>query len=172
MNKRRVVIIGILLITGIILGVKHWQNQQHIQKHQPIPRDSIEHLLDNGIQFSKLIKKKQFLDNIKIDNIKIVNQKISFRIKNNSKDSVFLSNQIAVGDKDQITTFFTHDTTDKKIELKPGSEQILEIQNNQSELSQIIGTSISEKNIHILKPIYQKYDSPTLIGIAKYSSGE
>ena len=124
MNKRRIILIVILLISGAVLSIKHWQSQQPSSKHQP-PRDDIERLLDNGIQFSELVKKKQFLNDIKISNVKINEQKITYTIQNASKNSVFLSNQLQIGNR--ITLVSTTDIVDKKIELRAGEEKTLEL---------------------------------------------
>lgn len=167
MNKRRIILIAILLIAGVVLSIKHWQSQQPSSKHQP-PRDDIERLLDNGIQFSELVKKKQFLNDIKISNVKINGQKITYTIQNTSKNSVFLSNQLQIGDHE--TFVLTKDTVDKKIELRSGEEKTLELTISKQELSKILDGQIDENNIRLLKPIYQKYDSPALIGIAKYET--
>ena len=169
MNKRRIILIAILLIAGVVLSIKHWQSQQPSSKHQP-PRDDIERLLDNGIQFSELVKKKQFLNDIKISNVKISNQKITYTIQNASKNSVFLSNQLQIGDHE--TFILTKDTVDKKIELRASEEKTLELTISKQELSKILDGQIDENNIRLFKPIYQKYNSPTLIGIAKYESGK
>jgi hypothetical protein len=167
MNKRRIILIVILLISGAVLSIKHWQSQQPSSKHQP-PRDDIERLLDNGIQFSELVKKKQFLNDIKISNVKINEQKITYTIQNASKNSVFLSNQLQIGNR--ITLVSTTDIVDKKIELRAGEEKTLELTIGKQEVSKILDGQIDENNIRLLKPIYQKYDSPTLIGVAKYEA--
>lgn len=167
MNKRRIILIAILLIAGAVLSVKNWQSQQPSSKHQP-PQDDIERLLDNGIQFSKLVKKKQFLNDIKISNVKINEQKITYTIQNASKNSVFLSNQLQIGNR--ITLVSTTDIVDKKIELRAGEEKTLELTIGKQEVSKILDGQIDENNIRLLKPIYQKYDSPTLIGVAKYEA--
>lgn len=167
MNKRRIILIAILLIAGAVLSVKHWQSQQPSSKHQP-PRDDIERFLDNGIQFSELVKKKQFLNDIKISNVKISSQKITYTIQNASKNSVFLSNQLQIGDRTTLVS--TTDTVDKKIKLRAGEEKTLELTISKQELSKILDGQIDENNIRLLKPIYQKYDSPALIGVAKYEA--
>lgn len=164
MNKRRIILIVILLISGAVLSIKHWQSQQPSSKHQP-PRDDIERLLDNGIQFSELVKKKQFLNDIKISNVKISSQKITYTIQNASKNSVFLSNQLQIGNR--ITLVSTTDIVDKKIELRAGEKKTLELTISKQEVSKILDGQIDENNIQLLKPIYQKYDSPALIGVAK-----
>ena len=41
---------------------------------------------------------------------------------------------------------------------------------SKQELSKILDGQIDENNIRLLKPIYQKYDSPALIGVAKYEA--
>ena len=167
MNKRRIILIAILLIASVVLSIKHWQSQQPSGKHQP-PQDDIERLLDNGIQFSELVKKKQFLNDIKISNVKINEQKITYTIQNASKNSVFLSNQLQIGNR--ITLVSTTDIVDKKIELRAGEEKTLELTIGKQEVSKILDGQIDENNIRLLKPIYQKYDSPTLIGVAKYEA--
>lgn len=167
MNKRRIILIVILLISGAVLSIKHWQSQQPSSKHQP-PRDDIERLLDNGIQFSELVKKKQFLNDIKISNVKISSQKITYTIQNASKNSVFLSNQLQIGNR--ITLVSTTDIVDKKIELRAGEKKTLELTISKQEVSKILDGQIDENNIQLLKPIYQKYDSPALIGVAKYET--
>ena len=167
MNKRRIILIVILLISGAVLSIKHWQSQQPSSKHQP-PRDDIERLLDNGIQFSELVKKKQFLNDIKISNVKISSQKITYTIQNASKNSVFLSNQLQIGNR--ITLVSTTDIVDKKIELRAGEKKTLELTISKQEVSKILDGQIDENNIQLLNPIYQKYDSPALIGVAKYET--
>ena len=114
------------------------------------------------------MKKKQFLNDIKISNVKISNQKITYTIQNASKNSVFLSNQLQIGDHE--TFILTKDTVDKKIELRDSEEKTLELTISKQELSKILDGQIDENNIRLLKPIYQKYDSPTLIGVAKYEA--
>lgn len=168
MNKRRAILIVIILIAGTILGVKYWQEQQLTKQHPK--HDNFEQFLDNGIQFGNLTAKKQFLNDIKISNVKISNQKITYTIKNDSKTSVFLSNQLKIGDRTTLVS--TTDIIDKKIELRASEEKTLEITMSKRELSKILDGQIDENSIRILKPIYQKYDSPTLIGIAKYESGK
>ncbi len=168
MNKRRIILLAIIFMTSIILGIKYWQEQQ-LSKQNP-KRDDFEQFLDNGIQFEKLTKKQQFLNDIKISNIKIDEQKITYLIKNNSQNSVFLSNQLKIGDRTTLVS--TTDTIDKKIELKINEEKSLEITISKQKLLNILDSQIDKNNIQILKPIYQKYDSPTLIGIAKYETSE
>ena len=116
------------------------------------------------------MKKKQFLNDIKISNVKISSQKITYTIQNASKNSVFLSNQLQIGNR--ITLVSTTDIVDKKIELRAGEKKTLELTISKQEVSKILDGQIDENNIQLLKPIYQKYDSPTLIGIAKYESGK
>ena len=168
MNKRRIVLLVIIFITIIVFGIKYWQEQQ-LAKQNP-KRDNFEQFLDNGIQFEKLTKKQQFLNDIKISNIKIDEQKITYIIKNNSQSSVFLSNQIKIGDRTTLVS--TTDTIDKKIELKANEEKSLEVAISKQKLLKILDSQIDKNSIQIFKPIYQKYDSPTLIGIAKYETGE
>ena len=114
------------------------------------------------------MKKKQFLNDIKISNVKINEQKITYTIQNASKNSVFLSNQLQIGNR--ITLVSTTDIVDKKIELRAGEEKTLELTIGKQEVSKILDGQIDENNIRLLKPIYQKYDSPTLIGVAKYEA--
>ncbi len=168
MNKRRIVLLVIIFITSIVFGIKYWQEQQ-LAKQNP-KRDNFEQFLDNGIQFEKLTKKQQFLNDIKISNIKIDEQKITYAIKNDSQNSVFLSNQIKIGDRTTLVS--TTDTIDKKIELKANEEKSLEVAISKQKLLKILDSQIDKNSIQIFKPIYQKYDSPTLIGIAKYETGE
>lgn len=151
-----------------MFGIKYWQEQQ-LAKQNP-KRDNFEQFLDNGIQFEKLTKKQQFLNDIKISNIKIDEQKITYVIKNNSQNSVFLSNQLKIGDRTTLVS--TTDTIDKKIELKANEEKSLEVAISKQKLLKILDSQIDKNSIQIFKPIYQKYDSPTLIGITKYETGE
>ena len=168
MNKRRIVLLVIIFIASIVFGIKYWQEQQ-LAKQNP-KRDNFEQFLDNGIQFEKLTKKQQFLNDIKISNIKIDEQKITYVIKNNSQNSVFLSNQLKIGDR--TTLISTTDTIHKKIELKVNEEKSLEVAISKQKLLKILDSQIDKNSIQIFKPIYQKYDSPTLIGIAKYETSE
>ena len=168
MNKRRIVLLVIIFITSIVFGIKYWQEQQ-LAKQNP-KRDNFEQFLDNGIQFEKLTKKQQFLNDVKISNVKIDEQKITYVIKNNSQNSVFLSNQLKIGDRTTLVS--TTDAIDKKIELKANEEKSLEVAISKQKLLKILDSQIDKNSIQIFKPIYQKYDSPTLIGIAKYETGE
>lgn len=168
MNKRRIVLLVIIFITIIVFGIKYWQEQQ-LAKQNP-KRDNFEQFLDNGIQFEKLTKKQQFLNDVKISNVKISEQKITYTIKNQSKNSVFLSNQLKISDRTTLVS--TTDIIDKKIELKANEEKSLEVAISKQKLLKILDSQIDKNSIQIFKPIYQKYDSPTLIGIAKYETGE
>lgn len=168
MNKRRIILLVIIFIASIVFGIKYWQEQQ-LAKQNP-KRDNFEQFLDNGIQFENLTKKQQFLNDVKISNVKISEQKITYVIKNNSQNSVFLSNQLKIGDRTTLVS--TTDTIDKKIELKTNEEKSLEVAISKQKLLKILDSQIDKNSIQIFKPIYQKYDSPTLIGIAKYETGE
>ena len=110
MNKRRIILLVIIFIASIVFGIKYWQEQQFAKQNPK--RDNFEQFLDNGIQFEKLTKKQQFLNDIKISNIKIDEQKITYAIKNDSQNSVFLSNQIKIGDRTTLVS--TTDTIGKK----------------------------------------------------------
>lgn len=161
-NKRTIILILMIVIFAIIILINFIKTNN--QDNDYTTQLNYEKYLDNGIQLSKLIEEKKYLDNIEITSI-VNNNNIEYTLKNNSNDSVYISNEveIIVGEDGILLS----DTIEGKIELEPLEEKVITIDYTINQLSKKLGYRIDMEKISIIKPIYLKYDDNKLSGIAK-----
>ena len=167
-NKRTIFLLLFILIFIIVIFINFILKSNDDKENYTRQLD-FEQYLDNGIQLSEFLEKKEYLDNIEINQIKIKDG-IEYTIKNNGNNEVYISNEIEILiGEDAI---LLSDSIDGKIKLEPNEEKIITIDSTINQLSQKLGYYIDIKKISIIKPIYVKYDENKLLGIVKGTYNE
>lgn len=164
-NKRTItlIIVFIIFCTLIITSCIKKNNNNFEQKKQL----NNEEYLDDGIEYLKFIEENKYTENIIISNIKFNSNNIEFLMENKSNNSVYISNQVTIMvNSDKYNLF---DSIDGKIELKPYEKKEVMLDCTISGLSTKLGyyVDVNTMQIVITKPIYERYNSNILIGVAK-----
>ena len=93
-NKRTIFLLLFILIFIIVIFINFILKSNDDKENYTRQLD-FEQYLDNGIQFSEFLEKKEYLDNIEINQIKIKDG-IEYTIKNNGNNEVYISNEIEI----------------------------------------------------------------------------